>query len=64
MRKHPHVELQDGAEKHDYEAREPSGDERAAWWERAPSRPGPTTADYQEQTDRQIPLFALTRIVT
>ncbi len=27
LRKHPHVELQDGAEKHDYEAREASGDE-------------------------------------
>ena len=35
LRKHPHVELQDGAEKHDYEAREASGDERAEWWERA-----------------------------
>ena len=40
---HPHVELQDGAVRKDYTAREVTGEERAAWWKRAPSRPGPTT---------------------
>ena len=63
LRKHPHVELQDGAEKHDYEAREASGDERAAWWERA-LEVWPDYGRYQERTDREIPLFVLTRIVT
>ena len=63
LRKHPHVELQDGAEKHDYEAREASGDERAVWWERA-LEVWPDYGRYQERTDRQIPLFVLTRIVT
>src|SRR4051794_39650290 len=31
----PHVELQDGATKRDYLAREVSGKEKAVWWERA-----------------------------
>lgn len=31
----PHVELQDGAVKRDYLAREVSGEERSLWWERA-----------------------------
>ena len=31
----PHAELQDGAERHDYAARELSGDEREEWWARA-----------------------------
>jgi deazaflavin-dependent oxidoreductase (nitroreductase family) len=59
---HPHVELQDGAEKHDYEARELEGDERAIWWARAVEA-YPPYANYQLKTDRLIPVFALTRIV-
>src|SRR5262245_63901821 len=35
LRKHPHVELQDGAVKRDYRAREITGDEKATWWARA-----------------------------
>ena len=35
VRADPHVELQDGAVKRDYLARELAGDERAEWWERA-----------------------------
>src|ERR1700759_4985418 len=31
----PHVELQDGPVKRDYEARELTGDERDVWWERS-----------------------------
>ncbi len=56
--KQPHVELQDGPEKHDYLAREVTGDEKAAWWERAVAA-WPAYADYQKKTDRQIPVFVL-----
>ena len=58
--KQPHVELQDGAEKHDYDAHEVFGDEKAVWWERAVAA-WPDYAKYQEKTDRQIPVFVLTR---
>src|SRR5688572_3971501 len=40
--------LQDGAEPHDFVAREVHGDERAEWWERA-VRAYPDYADYQER---------------
>ncbi|ANJ28439.1 nitroreductase family deazaflavin-dependent oxidoreductase [Agromyces aureus] len=59
---HPHVELQDGAEKHDYEARELEGAEREEWWARAVDA-WPDYANYQAKTDRVIPVFALTRVV-
>ena len=58
--KNPHVELQDKAEKHDYLARELSGDEKALWWERAVVA-YPPYADYQVKTDREIPVFLLHR---
>ncbi len=35
LRANPLVELQDGTQRHDHTAREVTGDERAAWWERA-----------------------------
>ncbi|KAA0021015.1 nitroreductase family deazaflavin-dependent oxidoreductase [Antrihabitans cavernicola] len=57
--KEPHVELQDGADKNDYTAREVTGDEKAAWWARA-VEVWPSYDDYQKKTDRQIPLFVLT----
>lgn len=57
----PHVELQDGAEKHDYIAREVTGAEKAAWWDRAVAA-YPPYADYQEKTERVIPVFVLTRM--
>src|SRR5689334_923473 len=53
IRRHPHVELQDGAVKRDYLARELSGDERAEWWDRAVEA-FPNYAGYQEKTDRLI----------
>jgi deazaflavin-dependent oxidoreductase (nitroreductase family) len=56
----PHVELQDGAEKHDYTARQVEGAEKADWWERAVAA-YPPYADYQVKTDRQIPVFVLAR---
>jgi F420H(2)-dependent quinone reductase len=58
---HPQVELQDGEVTKDYEAREVSGDEKAAWWERAVAA-WPDYAEYQKKTDRQIPVFVLTPI--
>ena len=61
LKKNPHVELQDGPDKHDYLARELSGDEKAIWWERAVAA-YPPYADYQKKTDRQIPLFVLERM--
>jgi deazaflavin-dependent oxidoreductase (nitroreductase family) len=54
----PHVELQDGATKRDYTAREIFGDEKALWWERAVAA-YPPYADYQRKTSRQIPVFVL-----
>ncbi|MBT2497558.1 nitroreductase family deazaflavin-dependent oxidoreductase [Agromyces sp. ISL-38] len=60
LKKNPHVELQDGAEKHDYVARELEGDERATWWARS-LETWPAYADYQTKTDRVIPVFLLTR---
>ena len=62
LTKHPHVELQDGAERHDYEARELEGAEREEWWARAVEA-YPPYADYQRKTDRLIPVFLLTRVV-
>jgi deazaflavin-dependent oxidoreductase (nitroreductase family) len=61
LTKHPHVELQDLAEKHDYLAREVTGEEKALWWERAVAT-WPAYASYQTKTDREIPVFVLERI--
>ncbi|MGW7266236.1 nitroreductase family deazaflavin-dependent oxidoreductase [Streptomyces sp. NPDC054842] len=54
----PHVSLQDGPDVHDLTAREVTGEEKAAWWERAVAA-YPPYADYQKQTEREIPLFVL-----
>ena len=58
LKQHPHVELQDGPTRRDYLAREVSGDEKAAQWERAVEA-WPAYAKYQTKTDRQIPVFVL-----
>jgi deazaflavin-dependent oxidoreductase (nitroreductase family) len=58
LKKNPHVELQDGPVKHDYLAREVTGEEKAAWWERAVAA-YPDYADYQKKTTREIPVFVL-----
>jgi F420H(2)-dependent quinone reductase len=58
LRNNPHVELQDGATKLDYKAREVTGGEKAIWWERAVES-WPDYASYQKRTDRQIPVFVL-----
>jgi deazaflavin-dependent oxidoreductase (nitroreductase family) len=54
----PHVELQDGPVRQDMVARELTGDELAQWWDRAVAA-FPDYADYQANTERQIPVFVL-----
>ncbi|WP_116952271.1 nitroreductase family deazaflavin-dependent oxidoreductase [Jiangella endophytica] len=61
LKANPHVELQDGEQKHDYLAREVTGDERGLWWERAVAV-WPDYATYQTKTTRVIPVFVLTRL--
>jgi deazaflavin-dependent oxidoreductase (nitroreductase family) len=61
IKAHPRVELQDGSESHDYDAREVFGDEKAPWWDRC-VQAWPDYANYQKKTERQIPVFVLTRV--
>lgn len=58
LRAHPLVELQDGAIRRDYLARELDGDEYAAWWQRS-VEVFPNYAGYQRRTRRRIPVFLL-----
>ena len=53
---HPEVELQDHAEKRSYRVRLVEGEEKATWWERAVAA-FPPYAEYQQRTDREIPVF-------
>ena len=52
--------VQDGPEPFDAQARELSGEEREVWWERAVAA-YPPYAEYQEKTDRLIPVFLAER---
>jgi deazaflavin-dependent oxidoreductase (nitroreductase family) len=52
--------IQDGPEPFDVTVREVTGDEKAAWWERAVAA-YPPYDEYQQATDRQIPLLVATR---
>lgn len=54
------VQIQDGPEPFDARVREVSGDERAAWWERAVAV-YPPYAEYQANTDREIPVLVASR---
>jgi deazaflavin-dependent oxidoreductase (nitroreductase family) len=54
----PHVELQDGPDKQDYQAREVHGDEYKVWFERAVAA-WPDYAEYTKKTDRTMPVFVL-----
>jgi F420H(2)-dependent quinone reductase len=54
------VTIQDGPDSFDVEVRELTGDERKEWWERAVAA-YPPYAEYQEKTDRRIPVFVATR---
>ena len=55
----PHVELQDGPVKKDYQAREVHGEEYAVWFERAAAA-WPDYTEYQKKTTRTMPIFVLT----
>ncbi|WP_405473669.1 nitroreductase family deazaflavin-dependent oxidoreductase [Streptomyces canus] len=54
----PRVELQDGPVRRDMLAREVTGDEKALWWARAVEA-FPDYAEYQKNTDREIPVLVL-----
>jgi deazaflavin-dependent oxidoreductase (nitroreductase family) len=54
----PRVELQDGPVRQDMLAREVTGDEKAVWWARAVEA-FPDYAEYQKNTDREIPVLVL-----
>jgi deazaflavin-dependent oxidoreductase (nitroreductase family) len=60
VRAHPEVTVQDGPEPWDGVAREIHGEERKVWWERAVAA-YPPYAEYQQKTDRDIPLFLVER---
>lgn len=50
------VMIQDGPEPYMTTARLVTGEERAAWWDRAVAV-FPNYAEYQDKTDREIPIF-------
>lgn len=52
----PAVQIQDGPEPLDAVVHVATGEERAVWWERAVAAFG-RYAEYQENTDREIPVF-------
>jgi len=54
------VMIQDGPEPWDAEVREVEGEEREAWWERAVAA-FPPYAEYQQKTERRIPVFVARR---
>src|SRR4051794_22644700 len=54
------VMIQDGPEPFDASVREVDGEERETWWKRAVAA-YPPYAEYQERTERRIPVFVATR---
>jgi F420H(2)-dependent quinone reductase len=54
------VEVQDGPDRFPVTVRELDGAERATWWQRAVVA-FPPYAEYQEKTERRIPVFLATR---
>ena len=61
LQAHPdQVLLQDGPAPFAVDIREIDGDERAEWWERCVAA-FPPYAEYQERTERTIPVFVATR---
>ncbi len=54
------VAIQDGPEPFDAAITEVSGDERSVWWQRAVAA-YPPYAEYQERTERTIPVFVARR---
>jgi F420H(2)-dependent quinone reductase len=61
LRTHPdQVTVQDGPEPWDGVAREVTGEEKKVWWDRAVAA-YPPYAEYQQKTDREIPVFLFER---
>jgi deazaflavin-dependent oxidoreductase (nitroreductase family) len=58
IRKNPVLDLQDDDRTWTVRARELEGEERELWWKRCVEA-YPPYAEYQEKTDRLIPVFAL-----
>lgn len=58
VRAAPLVELQDGATRRDYRARELDGEERETWWGLAVEA-YPEYDSYRQSTSRTIPVFVL-----
>lgn len=56
LRANPRIEIQDGTASADYVARELAGPERQEWWARCVAA-FPPYAEYQDKTDRLIPVF-------
>lgn len=56
----PNIKIQDGPEALDYVLRPVTGDERAAWWERSVAA-YPPYQEYQDKTDREIPVLIAKR---
>ena len=50
------VTIQDGPAPFEVRVRQVTGDERTAWWERAVAA-FPPYAEYQQKTQREIPVF-------
>lgn len=64
LKAHPdEVMIQDGPEPFDATVRELDGQEREEWWERAVAA-YPPYAEYQEKTERRIPVLLATRTGT
>jgi deazaflavin-dependent oxidoreductase (nitroreductase family) len=61
LRADPHVMIQDGPEPFEATVREVDGAERDEWWARAVEA-YPDYAEYQEKTDRKIPVFVASRV--
>lgn len=59
----PNVTIQDGPAPFDAQVRLVTGDERAAWWERAVAA-FPPYAEYQEKAEREIPVFIASAVDT
>lgn len=58
LRAHGVARVQDGGTLHDLVPREVTGDEKAEWWARAVAV-WPSYDEYQQATDRVIPVFVL-----
>jgi F420H(2)-dependent quinone reductase len=60
LKAHPEATVQDGPEPFDVTFEEVEGDEKAQWWDRAVAA-FPPYAEYQQKTERQIPVFVARR---